>query len=365
MENLSTISAKYWHALNLIIPQNLWKLWDISEFLGGPEKVWTANAANFRKTGLGAKLAARIVEKRKTLNIEDEWGKLANLGIKVLVLRQTGYPNLLGQIHSAPPIIYIRGESQILTRKGIAVVGSRKISSYGQDVVDSLVPPLASLDINIISGMAFGTDSAALEACLDHGGTPVAVLASSLVWEEISPRPNLALARRIAESGCLISENPPGTIVNKNHFPLRNRIVSGLSLGVLVIEAAERSGSCITARLALEQNREVFAVPGSIFAPNSQGTLELIKQGAKCVTSAADIAQEFGWDLGLAAAKKQSSGSPLHKIIQKLLAQEPTTCDALIRKIDYQPHEIIAGLTELEIAGSLRRSGNGVYHNVT
>jgi DNA processing protein len=364
MENLSTISAKYWHALNLIIPQNLWKLWDLSQFLGGPEKVWNATATNFREAGLGAKLAAQIVEKRKTLNIEDEWGKLVCLGIEVLVLGQAGYPNPLGQIHSAPPIIYMRGQSQILAKKGIAVVGSRKISSYGQDVVDSLVPPLSSLDINIISGMAYGADSAALESCLDHGGTPVAVLASSLVWDEISPRPNLALARRISETGCLVSENPPGTIVNKNHFPLRNRIVSGLSLGVLVIEAAERSGSGITARLALEQNREVFAVPGSIFAPNSRGTLELIKQGAKCATSAADIAQEFGWDLGLAAGKKQSSGNPLHKIIHELLAQEAATCDALIRKIDYQPHEIIAGLTELEMSGSLRRSGNGVYHNV-
>jgi DNA processing protein len=364
MTNLSTISSQYWHALNLIVPQNLWKLWDISQILGGPAQIWKADANIFQRYGITPKLASRIIIGRKNLNIEAEWQKLLALNIKALSLGEPGYPKRLAQIHSAPPLIYVRGQSELLDSEGLAVVGSRKLSSYGKEAIQALIPPLAPLGINIISGMAFGADSVALETCLEHGGTPVAVLASSLEWDEITPRPNLALAQRITETGCLVSENPPGTVINKNHFPLRNRIISGLSIGVLVIEAAERSGSAVTARLALEQNREILAVPGSIFAPNSQGTLELIKQGAKCVTSSTDIAHEFGWDLAAAVKRKVGFSKPLYKIIHDLLAQEPSTSDTLIRKIDCLPHELIASLIEMEIIGSLRRNGNGVYHNV-
>lgn len=346
------------------MPQNLWKLGEISRILGGAKEIWETKESDLIQAGLSHKLALKISTGRKSLHLEKEWEKLVNSGIGVLTLDSPRYPTRLSQIHSAPPIIYVRGQSDILNREGLAVVGSRKLTTYGLETVQTLIPPLAPLGINIISGLAYGADSAALEACLEYGGTPVAVLAGSLDWDEISPRPNLHLARQIAEAGCLVSENPPGTIVTKNLFPLRNRIISGLSSGVLVIEAAERSGSAITARLALEQNREVLAVPGSIFAPNSQGTLELIKRGAKCVTKAADITQEFGWDLAAAAEAKRESDNPLHKIIWDLLSEEPATCDMLIRKIDCQPHEIIAGLAELEMNGSLRRSGNGVYHNV-
>lgn len=365
MTNLSTISAAYWHALNLIIPQNLWKLSIISHELGGPEYIWKAPTKVLEVAGLSPRLANQITAGRGNINIEAEWQKLNTQGIHALVLEEIKYPKQLAQIHSAPPIIYVRGKISILQREGLAVVGSRKLSAYGQDAIEHLIPPLASMGVGIISGMAYGADSAALGSCIKHGGVPVAVLAGGLGWNEISPRPHLDLAQQIANVGCLVSENPPGTMINKNHFPLRNRIVSGLSLGVLVIEAASRSGSAITARLGLEQNREVFAVPGSIFSPNSEGTLDLIKRGAKCVTNAADIAQEFGWDLVAAAKSKFLPSNSLHKSIHDTLQQEPLNSDAIIQNLGKPAHLIIAALTELEVAGILRRSGNGVYHNVT
>jgi DNA processing protein len=365
MAKLSTIRAPYWHVLSLLLPQNLWKLWEIADKLGGPREILGSETAALQEAGLSPRLAARIAAGRDRLDPAEEWRKLETQGIGALALGDPDYPARLAQIHSAPPIIYVRGRKEVLGREGLAVVGSRKLSSYGRQAVESLVPPLVGLDISIISGMALGADSAALEACLESGGGPVAVLASSLSWEEIAPRTQMELARAIADAGCLVSENPPGTVVNKGHFPLRNRIISGLSAGVLVIEAARRSGSAVTARLALEQDREVFAVPGSIFAPNSEGALELIKQGAKCVTSASDIACELNWDLAAAKESRLAAAGPMHGAIRDMLRLEPAPADRIIRTMGRPAHEVMALLTELEMAGALRRSGNGVYHNVT
>jgi DNA processing protein len=361
---MSTINAKHWHALNLLIPGNLWKLGIFLEKLGNARAIYEANSNILKEGGLSPSLIGRIIEGRIRLDVEAEYSKLTLKGIGTVALGDPGYPESLAQVHSAPPLIYVRGSGEILNKDGLAVVGSRKLSTYGRNAIRELVPPLAGIGVNVISGMAYGADSAALESCLENGGVPVAVLASSLDWEEISPREHFSLAERIAQAGCLVSENPPGIAVHKSLFPLRNRIVSGLSLGVLVIEAARRSGTSITARLALEQGREVFAVPGSIFASNSQGTLDLIKRGAKCVTCAPDIAQELGWDLAAARESKIRATSPLAQKVIDLLNQEPQSADSMLQQLGCLPHELTADLTQLEMAGALRLSNDGVYHKV-
>ncbi|MBQ2836252.1 MAG: DNA-processing protein DprA [Clostridia bacterium] len=204
------------------------------------------------------------------------------------------YPKQLRNIYDAPLKLYVLGDKKILKQKGVAIVGARKATGYGRKVAEQIATELSQLGINIISGMALGVDSAAHlgtlhEKCI---GKTIAVLGSGL--DKIYPKENIQLARRIIKSGgCILSEYPIGTSANKLNFPQRNRIISGLSKGVLVVEASEKSGSLITADFALEQGREVFAVPGDINKETSTGTNNLIKQGAKIVTSYIDVIHEI------------------------------------------------------------------------
>ncbi|MFH1412752.1 MAG: DNA-processing protein DprA [bacterium] len=209
----------------------------------------------------------------------------------VIKFNDSNYPALLKQIHDPPHILYCRGIlNPQLTKFTLAVVGSRKHSPYGHQVIRKLVSELSKLGITIVSGLAFGLDALAHQTALDYHGKTIAVLGSGLDDYNIYPSENLQLAHQIiANNGCLISEYAPGTGAQKYHFPMRNRIISGMSLGTLVIEAAERSGSLITARYALEQNREVMAIPGRIDSSTSKGTNNLIKMGARPVTSIDDI----------------------------------------------------------------------------
>ena len=209
-----------------------------------------------------------------------------------ITLKDKNYPQLLKEIYDPPQTLYVNGQLKAVEKYPLAVVGTRKISSYGQQITQSLVKALARAGLTIISGLALGVDGLAHQATLDVGGRTIAVLGSSL--DIIYPPSHEKLAQRIVESdGAIISEYPPKTRPSKWTFPARNRIVAGLSLGVLVIEAPKRSGALITARFALDQGREVFAVPGSIYNKNSAGCHLLIKLGAKPVTKPEDILESF------------------------------------------------------------------------
>lgn len=358
---MSTLNAAYWHALNILNIGSLWKFWEISKNFSNIQRMYEASAHELLKLGANPQAVDKLCIGRRKIDPVQEMNKITRAGIQILTRHDSDYPERLQHIHSSPPLIYVRGNAKCLKSESLAFVGSRKISSYGKNIIKQLVPSICELDVSIVSGMAYGVDAVSLETCLEHGGTPIAVLASSLSYEEIAPKAHLDLARQIEQAGCLISENPPGSFIGKMHFPLRNRIISGLSLGIVVVEAGLKSGSLITAKYGLDHGKEVFAVPGTIFSPNSEGTLELIKRGARCVTSAKDITQEFGWDTRI-NKNVLNLTSPVHQKIMDCLSVGYNNIDAILENTTLTSNQILSGITELEIMGALQRSGNGVYH---
>lgn len=273
------------------------------------------------------------------------------------------YSKRLTHISGPPDKLYCRGNLDLLSSECFAVVGTRKMTSYGRQAVERLVPPLARNGLTIVSGLALGVDAAAHLAALDTGGVTIAVLAGGVTDEAIGPKSNFQLAMRILEQdGLIISEHVGGDPSYKGTFPRRNRIISGLSVGTLVIEADEKSGSLITGRLAAEQNRDVFAVPGDIFNPLARGTNWLLKQGAKPVTEPDDIL--FGY--GLASNDKKAApakvSDPVQKAILTSLAEhEMLTTDEIIALCKAPVSETNVALAMLEIQGHIKNNGQGQY----
>ena len=270
------------------------------------------------------------------------------------------YPKLLAQIHDPPKQLYCRGNIQLLNTFCFSIVGTRKITSYGKEVTENIVAGLSHTNWTIVSGLAIGIDAAAHQAALDNDLPTIAVLGSTV--NQIGPRTNIFLAEKILQSaGLIISEYKKETDVNKSNFAIRDRITSGLSRGVLIVEGAEKSGSLITAKSALNQNRDVFAVPGSIFSSVSKGTNELIKNGAKVVTSANDILEEYDQNLQLAINSEIniSTKNPTEKKIIDILNEKgELTADEIIRESKIETSEIIASLSMLEMRGKIKLKNN-------
>lgn len=278
----------------------------------------------------------------------------------------TAYPELLRQIHDFPKILYCRGNLSLLTKTCFAVVGTRKLTSYGKEVVQNVVRGLVQSGFVIVSGLALGIDTVAHQTTLDCEGKTIAVLGTPV--DQIYPPENSKLAQSILNNdGLIISEYPSGYPGLKVNFALRDRIISGLSKGVLVVEAPEKSGALITARCAIDQNRDVFAVPGNVFSSNSFGPNYLIKKGAKLVTSAQDILDEYGSNLKLFEEDKTilSTKDPVQKIILAILDNNGTVfMDDIIRKSNKETSKIIAALSVLEIKGLIKNTGNGKYRKI-
>ena len=280
------------------------------------------------------------------------------------------YPKLLKQISDPPDKLYCRGNINLLNTHCFSVVGTRKITSYGKEATDNIVSGLSATGWTIVSGLALGIDAAAHQAALDNDMLTIAVLGSTIDDSGIGPRTNLPLAKEILKNnGLLISEYKNSTDITKANFAVRDRIISGLSVGVLVVEGAEKSGSLITAKCAADQNRDVFAVPGSIFSFVSAGPNELIKKGARVVTSANDILEEYSQNLelelsakgGPASAGKDniSTKDPVQKKILAILDDKgELTIDELIRESDIEASQILSAISMLEIKGRIKqRSG--------
>ncbi len=273
------------------------------------------------------------------------------------------YPKLLGQIHDFPKVLYCRGNLSLLKKTCFAVVGTRKLTSYGKEAAQNMVRGLVQAGFVIVSGLALGIDSVAHQTTLDCGGKTIAVFGTHL--GKIYPPENSKLAQSILDNdGLLISEYPDGHQTFPANFAVRDRIVSGLSKGVLVIEAPEKSGALITADCAIDQNRDVFAVPGNIFSSNSFGPNYLIKRGAKLVTSAQDILDEYGSNLTLFEEEKStlSTKNPVQKIILAILDKNGTMfIDDVVRESETETSKVIAALSVLEIKGLIKNTGHGKY----
>jgi DNA processing protein len=271
------------------------------------------------------------------------------------------YPGSLKKIYDPPVLLFYRGKKEILGEKCFAVVGTRTPSTYGRNATEKLTRALVLQGFHIASGLASGVDTVAHQTALKNGGKTVAVLGSGLDW--IYPAANRRLAKEIPVSGLLLSEYPMGTHPDPANFPRRNRIVSGLSVGVLVTEAGTGSGALITAYQALDQNREVFAVPGSIFSELSSGVHKLIQEGAKLVGSIGDILSEIdsGFDASAARRDPPAALAGLEQEIYELLSEDPMHIDAIVHKGNHTAAESLATLLALEIKGCVRQLAGKMF----
>lgn len=280
-----------------------------------------------------------------------------------IALQDKEYPAILKEIHDPPKELYINGEIINQDKVAVAIVGTRKFTQYGKQVAYDISGSLAKLGITIVSGLARGIDTFAHEAALESGGRTIAVLGSGLDGESFFPSSNWSLSEKIAKQGAIITEYPSGTRGTNFTFPQRNRIVSGLSLGVVVIEAPEKSGALITASLALEQNREVFAVPGNIYERNSQGTNKLIKMGAKLTTNIEDILEELNLT-HLLSAENKINYKPENKeeeIVLSLLSIKPVHIDEIIKQSKMPASSINSTLMILELKKVIKNLGKNNF----
>ncbi len=283
-----------------------------------------------------------------------------NEDIKEIKLSDSSFPSILKEIAKPPKQLFVRGEILPCDKVAIAIVGSRKHTSYGKQVAYDFAYDLAKNGITIVSGLALGIDSEAHKGALDAGGRTIAVLGSGIDEKSIYPYSHKSLAEQIILNGALISEYEPGTPALPYQFPERNRIVSGLSVGVLIVEAKEKSGSLITARLALEQNKDVFAIPGQIFSPMSKGTNKLIQQGAKLVLKPEDILEELEFS-GIKIKKEEEDFSKDEKNILKLLKNEELHTNEIIKISKMPANSVLTNITILEMKGAIKNIGENIY----
>ncbi len=321
---------------------------------------WRASSKELAQAGLDQKTIDSFLKQRATIVPQQELEKLERLRIRIITLKDKAYPPLLKEIDYAPPVLYICGNLTEADQFALAVVGTRKMSAYGRQVTERLVTELAKGKVTVISGLAQGIDTIAHMAALDAGGRTLAVLANGL--DTIYPPNNYNLARRIVDSGqgALVTEFPLGVKPEGGNFPARNRIISGLSLGVLVTEAPKQSGALITANLALEQGREVFAVPGNIFSMGSVGANKLIQDGgARLVLDINDILEALNLFMVPQQVEMQAElpENAEESSLLALLSHDPLHVDDLIRESNLETQSVIATLTMMELKGMIRQVG--------
>lgn len=336
---------------------------NLLDHFGTAEAVWHASNKELCQVPSIKVLEAEAVQSsRKDYSFEQERGFLERERIQILHTDDPLYPSSLLQIHDPPHILYSKGNFSKQDEKSIAIVGSRQASNYGFLVAKKLSAELAAGGVTIISGLARGIDSIAHEACLAAGGRTIAVLAGGLL--NVYPTQNRILSEKIARQGVVVSEFHPLTPAHPGMFPIRNRIISGLSRAVLVVEAAQKSGSLITADQALEQGRDVFAVPGPITSPLSQGTNELIRQGAKLISSGDDVWEEYPEWKTNSTRKTISSSVPIsseEKRLLSIIGYGGVHTDHLLKSGSGSVGEIHRMLLELELKGLVKQLPGHIY----
>lgn len=348
---------KYWVGFNIIPGIGRVKLTQLENYFTNLENAWKATPADLKHSGMDSGSIDTITSRRPKITLEAEMEKLDRYGVKAFTCHDQDYPSRLKEIYDYPPLIYVRGSLLPEDEWCLAVVGTRRATVYGRQVTEEIVADLTRSKITIVSGLARGIDSVAHHSTLEAGGRSIAIFACGL--DIVYPSENANLARRIIQQGALISEYPLGTKPRPDNFPRRNRIMSGLSLGVLVIEAGVTSGALITAHLALEQNREVFAIPGSILSPASRGTNHLIQEGAKLIHDYTDILEE----LNLTAVAHQIEmkevipASDTESLLLKQLGTEPTHIDEVCRSSGLPMPTVSSTLAMMELKGFVKQVG--------
>jgi len=352
---------RYWVGFNIVQGIGPAKTRALLDHFGDLEAAWHASADALRAAGLDRRALANLLETRRTLDLEAEMARLERAGLRLITWESPDYPPLLAEIPDPPPLLYVKGELRPEDRWALAVVGTRRATAYGRQVTETLVGELARNRITIVSGLARGIDRHAHQAALAAGGRTLAVLGHGL--DQVYPPEHRRLAAQIAEAGALISEYPLGTRPEASNFPPRNRIISGLSLGVLVVEAGLRSGALITADYAAEQGRDVFAVPGNITARSSRGTNRLIQDGAKMVLEARDILEELNMTMVAQHVEVQMAlpENETEARLMSYLSLEPVHVDEIARELALPIAEVSSTLALMELKGMVRQVGGMHY----
>ncbi|KUO72891.1 MAG: hypothetical protein APF77_24225 [Clostridia bacterium BRH_c25] len=352
---------KYWIWLSSLPGVGNKSCLNLIRHFGSAENVYKCSYSELKAPGIISEQAAKTVSLHRNLENANEYLRIVKEnGIKVYTILENEYPENLKNIYDPPPVLHVKGELLPGDSLAIGMVGSRKASDYGLKTAKRIALRLAELGITIVSGMALGIDSAAHRGALSANGRTIAVFACGL--KHVYPMTNYQLSQDIQKCGALISEYPFDREAYAQQFPARNRIISGMSLGVIVVEAGEKSGSLITADFALEQGREVFAVPGNISSPNSKGTNTLIKNGAKLVSNLEDILEELNINIIYEEKKntnnyEKSDISEEEKRILAFLIKSEGDKDEIVAATELHPGKVMAALTKLEIKGLIQQIG--------
>ncbi len=328
---------------------------------GTATEAWQAPRQALQEAGLPAGVTETLLRLRRDVRLPELWARWQQQGITVLTWEDAAYPHRLKQVETAPPVLYVKGTLAPEDDWAMAVVGTRKVSAYGRQVADEIAALLAEHGITVVSGLARGVDAIAHRAALRAGGRTLAVLGSGV--DRIYPPEHRHLADEIAAHGALLSEYPPGTRAEARNFPPRNRIIAGLSIATVVVEAGRKSGALITAAFAAEQGRDVLAVPGNIYAPQSEGTNWLIGQGARPLTAAEDVLDAL--DITLLpqrrAARKTLPADPTEQRLLDVLSTEPAHIDEISARCGLPVAQVSATLALMELKGLVQAVGGMQY----
>lgn len=351
----------YWIGFNMVKGIGAVRFKALVEAFGSPEQAWHAPSELLRNTGLSAKIVENLIQVRSQVSLDQIWERLQTLGIQVLTWEDEAYPRLLLEIDQPPPVLYVHGQLMPQDAWCVAIVGTRHFTSYGRQVAEQLASGLAQNGITVVSGLARGIDAIAHQSSLRAGGRTLAVLGSGI--DRISPPEHRRLAQEISARGAVISDYPLGTEPDASNFPPHNRIISGLAQAVIVVEAGGSSGALITANFAAEQGREVFAVPGSIVAPQSKGCNRLIQQGAQPMLDLQDVLETLNMTMVLEqrTARINLPTDEVEKKLYQALTQEPQHVDLLREQTDLPFEKVTAALTMMELKGMVRQVGMMQY----
>ncbi len=350
-----TDKLPYWVGFSKVQGIGPMRLRSLLDYYGDIEAAWQADPGELRAIGLDKRSIENLYKLRHSLNLDAEMDKLARLNVSVLTWESQDYPRLLHTIPDPPPVLYVRGSLTRQDEWAVAVVGTRRASAYGRESTRMLVSGLVENRITVVSGLAYGIDTEAHQAVVHAGGRTIAVLGCGV--DIIYPAENRKLGQAIIEHGAIVSEYPVGTNPESGNFPRRNRIISGLSLGVLMVEGAVDSGARITADYALEQGREVFAVPGGILSKYSSGPHYLIQNGAKLVTHVNDILEELNLTMVAQQAEARAviPDNDVEAVLLKQLSSAPLHIDELGQATGLSAPQVASALTMMELKGMVRQ----------
>jgi len=354
----------YWVGFNLVRGIGAARMQALINHFGDVVSAWHAPGETLRAAGLSSKIVENFLQMRSSVDLEKVWQGIQAKDIQVLTWDDPEYPVRLKEIELPPPVLYVRGGLLPEDEWAIAIVGTRRLTPYGRQVTTEIAGMLARSGISVVSGLARGIDGVAHKAALEAGGRTLAVLGNGV--DRIYPPEHRLLAGEILRHGALLSDYAPGTPPDGLNFPPRNRIIAGLSLAVVVVEAGESSGALITATFAADQGRDVFAVPGSITAPQSQGTNRLIQQGARPLLDPGEVLEALNLTRAQMhrSARRELPANATEQRLLSVLSQVPVHVDEISRQTDLPIEKVTATLTMLELKGLARQVGAMNYISV-